>query len=97
MFRIYQDEKVVRRHDAARFRQMIATDGGLLTAKKLLRGKDVSYGFSELYLAGRLDLTVEALVLQERWRPLFTADELSTAQKRLDAVTPGGWRPRLKP
>ncbi len=32
---------------------------------------------------GRLDLTVEAVVLQKPWRDLFTAEELATARKRL--------------
>jgi hypothetical protein len=36
-------------------------------------------------MAGRLDLTVEARVLEPRFEPLFTDAELTTARQRLKA------------
>jgi hypothetical protein len=41
------------------------------------------YGFAELLLAGRPDLTMEALVLRPEFSPLFTPKELTTAAERL--------------
>jgi hypothetical protein len=41
-------------------------------------------GYTALFERERLDLTVEAMVVEiERWRPLFTDEELQRARKRL--------------
>lgn len=39
--------------------------------------------FGVLAMKGSLDLTVEALVVREPWRQLFTEAEFKTAKKRL--------------
>jgi hypothetical protein len=51
---------------------MLAELGPLETARKLLNAPAVSDGFSNLWDRGRLDLTVEALVLRPEFAPLFT-------------------------
>ncbi len=53
------------------------------TAHRLLQGDTISYGFTELWLMGRSDLTVEALALRPQYAELFTEDELETAGSRL--------------
>lgn len=58
--------------------------GGLATARKLLNAKGTSEGFERLLQEGRLDLTVEALVLRPEFRPLFADGELDLARARLD-------------
>ena len=58
--------------------------GGLATARKLLVARGTSEGFERLRAEGRLDLTVEALVLRREFRPLFSAKELNLARARLD-------------
>jgi hypothetical protein len=68
---------------AARFLAMIADIGGVATAKKLLHAAGPSDGFLFLLEAGRLDLTVENFVLDSRFAPLFTEDELARAESRL--------------
>lgn len=70
------------------FLQMLGEQGGLATAKQLLNKDDRTSGFAELYERGRLDLTVEAVALQPRFRSLFTRDELAQARRRLDEA---GW------
>ena len=56
---------------------MIGEYGGLETAKQLLRKSEVLQRIhSPLTICERLDLSVEAVVLQEQWRPLFTDEEL---------------------
>jgi len=62
---------------------MISNRGGLATAKKLLAENKSQYGLTALYKCNRLDLTVEALVLKEKYRSLFTEKELKAARKRL--------------
>ena len=67
-----------------RFIDMVNESGGLGAAKRLLNPPDVSDGFRRLWEAKRLDLTVEAVVLQDKWVSLFTLEELSTARQRLE-------------
>jgi|SRR5208282_2357180 len=70
-------------YDAKLFNRMLAEKGGLETAIALLRPASVQYGFTEMWKRGRLDLTMEHLVIQERWRGLFTSDQISVARDRL--------------
>ena len=63
---------------------MVNESGGLGAAKRLLNAPDVSDGFRRLWEAKRLDLTVEAVVLQDKWASLFTPEELSSARQRLE-------------
>lgn len=68
------------------FHQMLTEYGGLLTAKKLIApASKVSDGYTALWERGRLDLTVEALIVRQPWIGLFSAEEIATAKKRLNA------------
>lgn len=44
------------------------------------------HGSLAMWQSGRLDLTVEALVLTPPWNSLFTEHELAVARKRLDEL-----------
>jgi len=66
------------------FLSMLADLGPLDTARRLLHAPAVSDGFAALWERGRLDLTVEALVIQPRFESLFNEHERETARKRLD-------------
>lgn len=68
---------------ASYFHQMVETFGGVSAARKLLAATRPTEGFTALWERGRLDLTVEATVLDPRFAPLFTEDELDTARERL--------------
>jgi len=83
MLGIYRKAKEECGYIATRFLQMVANNGGLKTAKKLLATSEPSDGFTELWEKHRLDLTVECLVLRPEYRPLFTDDEIATARERL--------------
>lgn len=90
MVQVYKKAKEECDYNATRYLQMISEYGGLITAKKLLGENKVHDGLTALYLCGRLDLTVEKLVLQEKYRSLFTEEEIKTAKKRLsDLSYPG--------
>src|SRR4051812_49356859 len=63
MTQIYHDA----RHEgyvASYFLRMLAEVGPIQTAKKLITSEAPSEGFARLFELGRLDLTVEALVLE---------------------------------
>ena len=65
------------------FSQMVSDHGGLAAAKTLLHASQVSSGFTRLWELHRLDLTVEAFILQDQWRPLFSEEEVAIAKSRL--------------
>ena len=82
MLRIYWAGREIDYH-ARYFLQMVNQQGGLAAAQQLLLGDSPASGFVRLWEEGRLDLSVEALVLQEPWRALFTDAELAEAHRRL--------------
>ncbi|MBB2935526.1 hypothetical protein FHX82_002580 [Amycolatopsis bartoniae] len=63
---------------------MLADLGPLETARRLLRAPAVSDSFAALWERGRLDLTVEALVINPLFADLFSDQELGTARTRLE-------------
>lgn len=71
---------------------MLAEHGGLATARKLLRTPTVSDGFAALWERGRLDLTVEATVVQPEFAELFDDEEIEVARRRLEQF---GYTPSL--
>src|SRR3954467_1272099 len=83
MFEIYERAGHEVGYWATRYLQMLRRRGGLATARHLLHPPVESAGYAALREAGRLDLTVEALVLKPEFEPLFTADELASARRRL--------------
>ena len=83
MMDIYQRARSEAKYAATRFLQMLHEHRGLETAKILLHSSTVSDGYTALWERGRLDLTVEALILQPQWNALFTDEEREVARKRL--------------
>lgn len=69
-----------------RFLQAVRRNGGLATAKRMLKPRNANQraGLDKLIEANRPDLTLEAIILQARFQPLFTRQELEIAQERLD-------------
>ena len=98
MLQIYQRAKEECGYNATRFLQLVANDGGLKTAQKLLATATPSDGFVELWENRRLDLSMENLVLNPKYRSLFSQQEIETAKERLNAYgfTPPR-RVRLRP
>lgn len=83
MLDVYHRAKTECKYNANRFLQMVSESGGFVAARTLLASPTVSEGFAALWQCGRLDLTVEALVLRAPWSALFTEQELTTARERL--------------
>ena len=74
-----------------RFLRGVRQDGGLAYAKKRLAQEQRSTGFDDLVKAGRVDLSVEATVVEDRYAHLFEQQELERAQQRLAAVPVHGF------
>jgi hypothetical protein len=94
MLNIYEEAKNQCNYNATYFLRMVSEMGGLEAAKRLLSTDAPQYGFTKLWERGRLDLSVEYLVLKREFRNLFTKDELKTARERLE--TYGYTIPSLK-
>ena len=75
MLDVYRRAKAEAHYTATRFLGMVVERGGLETARYLLHAATVSEGYTALWERGRLDLTVEAVILQPVWRELFTDAE----------------------
>jgi hypothetical protein len=72
---------------ARRYLQRVRRVGGLQAAKDWLQPKSIpTSGLQRLAEKGRLDLSVEALVLREPWSTLFTHEELQVARQRINLV-----------
>ena len=88
MRQLYLDAKDAG-YNATYFLRMLNELGGVATARKLVGSPTPSDGFTKLWEMGRLDLSVEALVLDARWKGLFSDQEQAAARRRL---TDYGWR-----
>ena len=83
MVSIYQTAKQELGYNATYFWQMVLDYGGLEAARRLLATENPSSGFGTLWEHGRLDLSVEAHVIQPEFESLFTPEEIATATARL--------------
>jgi hypothetical protein len=84
MIQVYVRAKKECNYTARWYLDMVATRGGLQAAKDLLQTReDVQSGLTKLWELGRLDISVENLVLQPEWQALFTREEREVARQRL--------------
>ena len=72
------------------FMQMLSEHGGVETAKRLLAADLPQDGLNRLWEMGLLHESMEAQVINEKFAPLFTDDEIREARKRL---TDRGYNP----
>lgn len=63
---------------------MVAAQGGLSATSQFLSSTTPASGFMRLWKGDRLDLSVEALAIQEPWSALFSCAELTTARRWLE-------------
>ena len=65
------------------FLKMVYEQGAVKAAKALLASKEPAEGLFTLWKIGRLDMSIEAMVLDSRYESLFTEEERKIARKRL--------------
>jgi 5-methylcytosine-specific restriction enzyme A len=86
MLQIHEQAKAECGYNATRFLNMVTDQGGLQAAKALLSSSAYSEGLTRLWEERRLDISMEATILKEPWRSLFTPEELLVASKKLAAL-----------
>jgi hypothetical protein len=80
--------KVAAEHGyrATYFKRMLHQYGGVKTAKRLLANQEIQDGLMKLWELDLLAHSMEAAVLQDRFRHLFTEAELKEARRRLERL-----------
>lgn len=66
-----------------KFKSMLNSQGGNATVRQLLAKNMPSEGFTRLFELGRLDLTVEALIVETKWRLLVDPIIVKHAERLL--------------
>jgi len=74
--------KIECKYNPTRFLQMLNQYGAKETVKRLI-SEQASDGYTRLYLEGRLDLSIEATILEEPYRQLFSKEELEICREKL--------------
>lgn len=83
MINIYKQAKKELNYSATRLLQLVSEKGGVLAAKQLIAVSGGTQGFSVLYENKRLDLSIEALVINPEYQELFSQEEIDICNKRL--------------
>ena len=85
MIGVYENAKD---HDyfATYFKRMIDEYGGVEAAKRLLSKQEIQEGLMKLWGMNLLNQSMEALVIEERFKPLFTEIEIVEARRRLEEL-----------
>jgi hypothetical protein len=71
-------------YNPSEFERMLNDYGAVGVAKRLIKSGDIQSGFKALISLGRKDLTMEAIMLDEHFKSLFTVAELEAAKWRLE-------------
>jgi len=83
MINIYKKADEELGYRATRFLQMLSEFGGVETAKRLVTKDGGTDGFRVLWENNKLELSVEALVLKEEYKPLFAEEIRQICKDRL--------------
>jgi hypothetical protein len=73
-------------YNPSRFEQMLTESGAVHLAKKLVATSDIQDGLKAMSKLGRKDLALESIMLEPKFKPLFSKDELTAAHWRLSQV-----------
>jgi hypothetical protein len=85
LYRRIQNE--IKSNTPKYFSIMLAEKGTLATAREILSSKDATDGFTILLLMGRLDLTLEFLIVNNpKYHPLFSDTMLNNARQRIGRI-----------
>jgi len=70
----------------SRFLQMAEQSGSVQAAKKMVTSGAIPNGMKKLKKMRKLDLTIESIMIKEKYQSLFTVEELNAAKWRLNSV-----------
>jgi hypothetical protein len=78
-------------YSPSRFEQMLnSSPSAVSLAKKLVVSAELQDGLKRIAKLGRLELSMESIMLEEKFKPLFPDQVLEAAKWRLEAVRVGG-------
>jgi hypothetical protein len=83
MRNVYELVQETTGYTATRYLQLLNEYGGLEAARLLLQNDFFSDGLKVLCEKSCLNLSMERMILDRKWRPLFTRDQLQVAANRL--------------
>jgi hypothetical protein len=83
MYRLYEEPKEKYGYNGTYYLKMLEKLGSLETARRLAGDPKIHAGLIRLQKHNALHLSVEALVLRERWRDLFDDDVRKAAREKL--------------
>lgn len=86
MYALYERTRRETGYNPTAFFQMLNEHGGEETARRLIHAPRQSDGYTKLFMMqpSRLDLTVEAFVVESReWRQLLGEQTVECAERRL--------------
>lgn len=86
MLDVYDQGKSQCQYCSSFLLQMASSIGGVAAAKILLTAPTFQSGFEKFWEALRLDLSMEARILNPKCASLFANDELAEARNRLASV-----------
>lgn len=89
MVELYERAKREADYNATYFLRMLSEHGGVETARILVGNPQPSEGFTQLWMKGRLDLTVESAVLEPEFADVFDVELRQMARERLDSYCQG--------
>lgn len=74
------------KYHPTRFEQMLQSSDAVTLAKKLVASGELQDGLKKLKGMGRLDLSMEEIMLEPKFAPLFAKQELDAARWRLSQL-----------
>ena len=100
MLNIYEHAGREAGYWAHYFLRAVRRYGGLEYARRMLqvrKNDSIQKGFQALIDAGRIDISMEALVLRPEFMPLFTNAEIQEARRRLQEIPGYAHRKKISP
>lgn len=73
-------------YTGSRLIYLISTIGGVKAAKKIIKVESLNEGFEKLWESRRLDLTVESVVIKDKYSTLFTKEEINSCVEKLKTL-----------
>ena len=82
----YREAERKYKFKSPRFIRMLSDHGAYETAKRLCSTNEWQKGFEKLAFLGRYDLTVEYIILQDKYVGFFSKQEIFNAKLKIEAA-----------
>ena len=79
----YRESKKFKYYPTAFLNMVTSGEDIVEVTRRLIHQRGGTDGFTRLFLEKRMDLSVERIMLEPRYRPLFSREDLQAAYSRL--------------